>query len=124
MSSKRILDAELEYDCDCRRRHDDELFTGIAYALYDDGQLKYEKMYEEGVQSGTSRYWYSTGRLRKVTQMCNDVVNGEKREWDVCGNLRRWLRAEMGITREEKVWSQSGELLSEYQDIESTDGCR
>jgi len=39
-------------------------FTGIAYDVYSEGQLKFEGTYKDGKEDGLFQEWYENGQLR------------------------------------------------------------
>jgi antitoxin component YwqK of YwqJK toxin-antitoxin module len=107
-----IGEKELKADIDLGECYQGKPFTGVAYAKSPNGQLTSEVEYVDGRRTGRTRYWYDSGAPELDAQYVDDYVHGEEWRWDVRGQLREWVRAEFGITLEQKTWDASGKLVS------------
>src|SRR4051794_15293939 len=110
----RIPWAELEMDQDLRELHEGSPFTGTAYEVGANGELRAEAEFVEGVLNGRMLTWYPSGRVESEGNFRNGVIHGERREWSEGGHLRKWLKAEHGIPLELKEWDESGLLTKHF----------
>ncbi|MFI1372522.1 toxin-antitoxin system YwqK family antitoxin [Streptomyces longwoodensis] len=90
-------------------------FTGEVVE-YQRGSLVNLITYEEGVENGPLREWYTDGTLRSECVMRDGYAVGESRRWHSNGRLAsRILMSENGlqqITRFE--WDEDGNLTKEW----------
>jgi antitoxin component YwqK of YwqJK toxin-antitoxin module len=102
-----------------------ELFTGIAYEVYENGQLRSEGEYENGQSAGAYRDWYPSGQLKlegysvKLSERAK-LGKGEpaswQREWFENGQLKLEKSSDKSGRRiSEKKWNEQGELIYEYE---------
>lgn len=91
-----------------------KLFSGIAYDVYDTGQLKHEKNYNNGKQHGFSYFWYDTGQLMVKNNYKNGKLDGLQEGWDENGQLSDTGNykngKEDGVFRD---WTLDGKLFME-----------
>ncbi len=89
-------------------------FSGVGIELDINGVLISEIAFENGIQSGTSRCFYTSGRVKVESNYWNNTLNGFAREWDDDGLLLREDEYEKGICICRKVRSHSVELTVSY----------
>lgn len=116
----RIPLNSLDYHDDDRRFYlNDKLFTGVAFTLNKDGQLKSEVTYRDGQPWGATREWYRTGQPMVDSTYVMGQLHGRAREWHANGQLAEDGEYEYGITLWEKKWDENGRIIDDYQMKES-----
>ena len=99
----------------------DKLFSGIAYNVYDNGQLNYEINYQKGEQHGVTQYWDRNGVLASKANYKNGKEHGVFQTWDENGQLSSQDNYQNGRRHGvSQVWLKNGELFLEeiYKDGE------
>ena len=61
-------------------------YTGKAYEWHPDGQLKYERTFDDGWLNGPSINWDANGQKREEGHFKNGVRDGQWIMWDGEGN--------------------------------------
>ena len=98
--------------------HYDNLFTGIGYDVYQNGQLKSEISYKDGKYDGLSKIWYENGQLEIESNWTNHKKNGLSKTWYENGQLKSKIKIETNskgnyIYGLSKSWYENGQLRSE-----------
>jgi antitoxin component YwqK of YwqJK toxin-antitoxin module len=89
--------------------------TGIVFKKYENGSLKIECEYENGLKNGTFRTWYENGNKELEADYINDVPNGVFKKWYESGNLEIQLYNKNGLPNgSSKAWFENGQLKIEY----------
>jgi len=127
---------DLEFD-DQQALLNDVPFTGIVYAVHENGQLEMEYNYVDGLPSGLQREWHPNGQLGKESYAIRGNGSTWRRNWYPDGQLeeerhaivgqssiwsRKWYPN--GIMKSEQInenyrpvrireWSEDGRLLSD-----------
>jgi antitoxin component YwqK of YwqJK toxin-antitoxin module len=99
---------------------DGEPFTGTGRRLANNGAVIAEDRYENGIQEGRSRYWYSSGEPRGEAHFRHDSLHGPTKEWFQDGRLRRDAMFEHGILVSDKTWDETGKQTRDFE-IKETD---
>lgn len=87
------------------------LFTGIAYDIYFDGQIKWESNCLNGFLDGVSRRWHANGNLKFETNIKNGRPHGITRTWYENGQLEREGNLKNGLYDGIlTIWWAHGEL--------------
>jgi antitoxin component YwqK of YwqJK toxin-antitoxin module len=90
-----------------------ELFTGVEFDVYTNGQLKYEYTIKDGIYSGLVQNWYENGQLLSEGKAKNNIYDGLIKEWYENGQLRSEMFYSNGLKQKEKLWGKNGELRQE-----------
>ena len=93
----------------------DKLFSGIAYDVFDNGQLNYEINYKDGIRHGATRYWYENGQLSTREYYINGKEDGIFQHWYQNGQLMSKEGYKKG--KEQglwQTWTVDGELFVEF----------
>ena len=85
-SGKRILIKELVKDGGLFY-HDGKPFNGIAFQMYDEKNIQFEKSFKDGKQDGEEKYWYENGTLKINTNFKNGKKDGKVSKWHENGQL-------------------------------------
>jgi antitoxin component YwqK of YwqJK toxin-antitoxin module len=93
--------------------YDGKFFTGIAYELWPNGQLRDEVSFVDGAKDGISRSWSESGNLVSENSFFMNRVHGFLREWYESGQLKSEQKAELGIFLSHREWLEDGELVRE-----------
>jgi len=62
--------------------------NGIIRDFFEDGSIKEEVEFVEGVKQGARKIWYPTGQIAKSGSMKNDRWHGKYEEWYTNGLLK------------------------------------
>jgi antitoxin component YwqK of YwqJK toxin-antitoxin module len=112
---KRVPENSLDYPGNGYYYLDDEPFTGVAFSLYEDGSLKSETEYKNGLKWGLERYWFGSGILEYEAELQRGVVYGKKRVWHPDGRLKEEGDYEHGITLNRKTWDEDGNIVEDFE---------
>lgn len=110
--SLRVEESELEYDGDLRC-YDDLPFSGVGYEVYQNGALKAETTYVDGLPSGACREWYPDGKSMSEIECKKGMKFGLCRHWSSNGSLRSEAHYEWGIELDYAEWDETGKLVLE-----------
>ena len=89
--------------------------TGIVFKKYENGSLKLECKYKNGMKNGSFRTWYQNGNKELESNYLNDVPNGVSKKWYENGNLEMELYVKNGIPNgTNREWYENGQLKIEY----------
>ena len=91
-SKKRVLIDELENKSEnwleSVMYSQGELFTGIGYDIYDNGQLQTEQSYTNGVLNGAWKEWYKDGKIWSEGNYKEGKEHGLEKWWHQNGELK------------------------------------
>lgn len=90
--------------------YNDELYTGIGYTLYNNGNLRTLAYYKDGFAFGICRSWYDDGQLSKEIELIHGQANGKETKWYHNGRIKSIAIYEFGIEVEYKKWDEEGVL--------------
>lgn len=108
----KIPESELEYEDDIRC-FNGEPFTGVGYDLFDNGELKSEYEYRNGLEHNICKEWYANGQLKEQIECKRGMKYGESISFFENGLKKIESHYEWGVELDYKEWSQVGELLIE-----------
>ena len=63
-------------------------FTGVAFDIWEDGQLHYEVTYKDGYLDGLGQNWYKNGQLQYEGTFKDGKKDGLHQEWYENGQLK------------------------------------
>lgn len=90
-------------------------FSGIAFDLYDNGNLRSEFNYVKGIQHGVGKIYYENGNLEMEAMIVNGYVNGYEITYWENGNKKRERTIKNGKTTGlVRQWFENGELFQQY----------
>jgi hypothetical protein len=96
-------DDDINYGDDMRLEYRGEPFTGeVVQDHRPEGALLSQKFYENGIENGPTREWWSDGRLKSEGYIRRGVAIGVFRRWHLNGR---------GGLAEEKHFDESGSLF-------------
>ncbi|MFO0804907.1 MAG: hypothetical protein U0791_17505 [Gemmataceae bacterium] len=101
-------------DWDHGYTYNEDSFTGIAYELYPNGQLRCEVEFRGGIQEGLSREWHPNGVLARESHLARGVWHGQCREWHPNGQLALDGDYEYRICVRRRRWDESGHIIEEF----------
>lgn len=89
--------------------------TGTVYKKYQNGSLKIECYYKNGLKNGVFRTWYENGNKHIEVSYINNVINGYSRKWYENGNIEMETYNKNGLPNgNNKAWFENGQLKIEY----------
>ena len=94
-------------------------FTGVAFDVYENGQLAREINFKDGKQDGLAQEWHSNGQLYYAINFKDGKEDGLAQEWYDNGQLHREINLKDGKEDGlEQEWDENGQLLREetYKD--------
>ena len=129
LSKEEVLKLGREFDCDtidygsepgyeygiCEKFNSgkEELFTGLVYEFYSNGNLACYMNIREGAKHGDYVVFHKNGGLRKFSQMRNGTLAGKSLSWDENGVLRSEKVGKFGGVVSSREWDENGMLISE-----------
>jgi antitoxin component YwqK of YwqJK toxin-antitoxin module len=116
---KRVHEDNLHYENDALVLSG-ELFTGIGYADFSNGELRREVHYVNGFPEGLCREWHENGQISKEWLAERAVAPSKTTEWYENGQIKSLSLREHGVELEYKEWSQDGELVVERALVEGS----
>ena len=78
-------------------------FTGLAYELYNNGQLIYYCFYKEEFEHGAYVEFYENGNIESIQYMKYGRIRGKEEVWFENGSLKSITEYELGICLTLKV---------------------
>ncbi len=114
-AEKRVLEDELV------KRHgvyyfQGEPFTGTAFDVYRDGQVRYEQKYKNGVPDGVYKEWYENGQIKIETNYENELQFGSFKKWYENGQLKEQTTLKYSAAIGSiKHWHENGQLAYEIE---------
>ncbi len=112
----RVSGDELEYRGeDARYYYLDEPFTGLAFWLGADGQVRAEQEFRHGLEWGLGRKWNAARTLTLEAVSYRGVYHGVARKWHSNGQLAEECLSELGICLSRRRWDEQGRLIEDYQ---------
>lgn len=89
------------------------IFTGIAFDIFNNGQLKTEISVIDGKQNGLFKHWYKDGQIKELGYMKDDELDGLQKSWYENGQLQ----FEASYKEDEaygahKTWYENGQLMT------------
>jgi len=136
LSKEEVVRLGKEFDCEiidygsepgfeygiCERSSSgrEELFSGIVYELYPNGNLAYYMTVLEGAKHGDSVEFYRSGNLKEFTPMRYGTLTGKSISWHDNGNLRSEKVGKYGGVLSFKEWDEDGKLIKEVTEPTET----
>jgi antitoxin component YwqK of YwqJK toxin-antitoxin module len=90
-------------------------FTGVAFTRNDQGGLRSEMSFRDGLPWGAAREWYKSGQPMAEKTTAAGLLHGRAREWHKNGQLAEDGEFEHGIAVWKKAWDEDGHLVDEYR---------
>ena len=92
-------------------KENNEPYTGVVFALYNNGNMQYEWSYVAGVPDGKWKYYFYTGKVQYEFTYLNGAKNGLCRAWHFNGKLNFESQYKDDVLNGEQVfWTCNGEL--------------
>jgi len=95
-------------------------YTGTWTLRFDNGQKRYEGVYERGKRDGTCTSWYRSGAMASRGAYQNGILQGSRTDWYESGRkAHEWVRwvADGKEHLKSKTWDKSGDLIFIGHDI-------
>ena len=88
-----------------------EPFTGVVFALYNNGNIQYEWSYVDGIPNGFWKYYFYTGKVQYEFTYIKGNKHGPCRAWHFNGKLNFESQYKDDVLNGEQVfWTYNGEL--------------
>ena len=69
--------------------NESEPFNGIVFNTYEEGEIAYEGLYENGLPDGKLIYWFKNGMVKREGNLKQGVPVGRWREYEIDGTLEK-----------------------------------
>jgi len=115
----RVKFDDLEMSCGYALMLHGEPFTGVAFALDQNGHVVGETECVDGMMDGMAREWSADGILVMEKSLAFNILHGSKKRWFQNGNLKSTGEYELGICIREIEFSETGETVRDYALTES-----
>ena len=96
-------------------------FTGLAYELFDNGNLMYYTNYVNGFIEGELIEFYKNGNIKSVKQLIHGQSNGTERIWYENGNIKFEGEYKYGIALHYTEWDTEGKIIKQKLSPTETD---
>ncbi|KOO43036.1 toxin-antitoxin system YwqK family antitoxin [Priestia koreensis] len=96
-------------------------FTGLAYELYDNGNLIYYANYIKGFIEGELIEFYKNGNLKSVKNLIHGQSNGAEKIWYESGELKFEGKYKFGIALYYTEWDEEGRITKQKISPTETD---
>src|SRR4051794_24209506 len=111
----RVPGQDLEYRAEeGRDYYRDEPYTGMAFWLGINGQLRSEQQYRHGLAWGIGKKWHPTGILALEANSYRGVYHGICRRWHNNGKRAEESLYELGVCTSKRQWDENGTVISDY----------
>ena len=88
-----------------------EPFTGVVFALYNNWNIQYEWSYVDGIPNGFWKYYFYTGKVQYEFTYIKGNKHGPCRAWHFNGKLNFESQYKDDVLNGEQVfWTYNGEL--------------
>ena len=87
------------------------LFSGVGYAVYSNGQMRFEVNLKDGRLDGFYKAWYSNGQLKAVRYYKMGRMDGFVRHWYDNGQMRYEYFMKDGHGAGARTWDKNGRQL-------------
>lgn len=111
----RVHADNIEYGDEDAMFMDGKLFTGVAYEVYDNGQVREETSYVNGYENGLCRDWYRNGQLKEEHVALPGRPADLSTGWHEDGALSYVIKREFGVRVSHQAWDGHGKLLVDEQ---------
>jgi len=92
------------------------VLDGLAKSWYENGKLKLEQNYKDDVQEGFSRLYYENGQLHKEMNYKDGKENGLFRGCNKNGQLHAESKYKDGKIVSNKIWDKNGKEINLHVD--------
>ena len=90
-------------------------FSGVAYELYQNGNLAYYCFYQNGLSHGVYRSFYENGNVKCQQMMQYGMVFGKMECFYENGMMKSSSNNEQGVQLSYKEWDNQGKLIVETE---------
>lgn len=111
---KRIDIEDIDFD-DYVYYYEGKPYTGVAYELDGDGELRSELTFFCGLPEGRWCDYYENGNLCGEDFYKLGLSHGQNREWHPDGTLKKEKWFEYGICTSAKEWDADGNLITDFK---------
>ncbi|QGJ70373.1 Hypothetical protein PBC10988_20680 [Planctomycetales bacterium 10988] len=91
-------------------------FTGLLFAIYEDGTLQEESEYKDGLPHGICKEYYPSGKLNRHWTSNNGMIKGPLVELFETGVKKSEKILDFGFVLQKKKWDQQGNVL-EFEEL-------
>lgn len=125
LSKKRVIEQGIDFDeklwftsysdevLDNPENENGKPFTGLAYELYENGNLIYYANYVNGFIEGELVEFYKNGNLQALKNLTRGQSNGIERAWHENGSLKFEGEYKFGIALHYKEWDAEGQIIKQ-----------
>ena len=88
-----------------------DLFSGIAFGKYENGQVGMQGKMTDGLFNGLWTWWYKDGSKKRETTYVSGVKEGYSYWWFKNGVKKSEIKYSHNKNIEQKRWDETGNLL-------------
>ncbi|MEI2463257.1 toxin-antitoxin system YwqK family antitoxin [Niallia taxi] len=88
-------------------------FTGLAYEVFDNGNLAYYCHYENGFAEGPNVKFYKNGIVKSIEYMIKGQTRGKRKVWHENGKLKYEGELKYGVCLKYSEWDNQGNLIGQ-----------
>jgi len=112
-SQTRVNQNKLE-EKDGLKYYDSNLFTGVSFRLFPDGELEFESELKDGKPNGVIKKWYETGRLKSEWYYEDGLSHGLHKCYFENGELKEKFNYKNGRQDGiQRIWQKNGSIKQE-----------
>ncbi len=99
----------------------EELFTGLAYDIYENGNIESYFYVEQGVKQGKYVEFYPNGNIKKIGQLSRNAADGYQVEFFENGNKKYESECVAGREMTYIKYDENGNVLEEKAEPDESD---
>lgn len=88
-------------------------FNGLAYELYENGELAYYSYYNEGFLEGDFVRFHNNGKVKSIDYMIKGQTRGLRRMWYESGEKKYEGEYKFGVCLRYTEWDKEGEIIKQ-----------
>ncbi|WP_051827150.1 toxin-antitoxin system YwqK family antitoxin [Metabacillus indicus] len=86
-------------------------FTGLAYELYENGDLAYYCYYYNGFKEGNNVKFHRNGKVKSIDYMIKGQTRGTRKIWYESGELKYEGEFKFGVCLKYTEWDEEGNVM-------------
>ena len=91
--------------------YESNLFTGVSFRLFPDGDLEFESELKDGKPNGVIKKWYTNGRLKSEWYYEDGLSHGEHKCYFENGELKEKFNYKNGKQHGiQRLWQKNGSI--------------
>jgi antitoxin component YwqK of YwqJK toxin-antitoxin module len=98
------------------KNNNEIVFTGLAYALFDNGNVEMYMFVKDGIKQGTIVRFYPNGNVESVSNMVDNVPEGKRIEYYESGAIKTIEERIGGFLMTFVTYDENGNIIEEKKE--------